>query len=268
LAATARAGNNGSMFHHAEAARSTRRQRHAGYRAACVPSLRRSRAPGFICRRRRTCAWGGRADAPRSSNSRFRTPISMRLNEWAPKVLAKMQTLPELRDVATDQQSQGTTLQLKINRDTPLRVTVSNRKLIDDTLLRCLRAAAGPRSIFTQLNSYPRDPGDPPGTARQLSTRSTSSTSKSPLTRRSGAAFRHSQAGPSVPVRPLSDQPIRASSRPSPSASTSPRTPALGQATDAVQRGDGGSRCAFDGQLELPGHRAGVPAVARKPYRC
>ena len=34
------------------------------------------------------------------------------LNEWAPKILAKMQTLPELRDVATDQQSQGTTLQL------------------------------------------------------------------------------------------------------------------------------------------------------------
>ncbi len=32
------------------------------------------------------------------------------LNEWAPKILAKMQTLPELRDVATDQQTNGTTL--------------------------------------------------------------------------------------------------------------------------------------------------------------
>ncbi len=32
------------------------------------------------------------------------------LNEWAPKILARMQTLPELRDVATDQQTQGTTL--------------------------------------------------------------------------------------------------------------------------------------------------------------
>ncbi len=29
------------------------------------------------------------------------------LNEWAPKILAKMQTLPELRDVATDQQTTG-----------------------------------------------------------------------------------------------------------------------------------------------------------------
>src|ERR1700731_29067 len=35
------------------------------------------------------------------------------LNQWAPKILAKMQSLSgELRDVATDQQSQGTTLQL------------------------------------------------------------------------------------------------------------------------------------------------------------
>src|SRR5205807_2567637 len=35
------------------------------------------------------------------------------LNEWAPKILAKMQTLPELRDVATDQQTQGTSLDLR-----------------------------------------------------------------------------------------------------------------------------------------------------------
>src|SRR5579871_127262 len=43
------------------------------------------------------------------------------LNEWAPKVVEKMKALPELRDVATDQQSHGTTLQLKINRDTASR---------------------------------------------------------------------------------------------------------------------------------------------------
>src|SRR6202795_4623536 len=38
------------------------------------------------------------------------------LNEWAPKILGKMQTLRELRDVATDQQTQGTSLELKINQ--------------------------------------------------------------------------------------------------------------------------------------------------------
>jgi HAE1 family hydrophobic/amphiphilic exporter-1 len=74
------------------------------------------------------------------------------LNEWAPKILAKMQTLPELRDVATDQQSKGTTLQLTINRDTAARYGIQPQ-LIDDTLYD----AFGQRQVtqyFTQLNSY------------------------------------------------------------------------------------------------------------------
>ncbi|MDE2600848.1 MAG: multidrug efflux RND transporter permease subunit [Bradyrhizobium sp.] len=74
------------------------------------------------------------------------------LNEWAPKILAKMQTLPQLRDVATDQQTQGTTLQLKINRDTAARYGIQPQ-LIDDTLYD----AFGQRQVtqyFTQLNSY------------------------------------------------------------------------------------------------------------------
>jgi HAE1 family hydrophobic/amphiphilic exporter-1 len=74
------------------------------------------------------------------------------LNDWAPKVLAKMKTLPELRDVATDQQSEGTTLQLKINRDTASRYGIQPQ-LIDDTLYD----AFGQRQVtqyFTQLNSY------------------------------------------------------------------------------------------------------------------
>jgi HAE1 family hydrophobic/amphiphilic exporter-1 len=63
-----------------------------------------------------------------------------------------MQTLPELRDVATDQQSQGTTLQLTINRDTAARYGIQPQ-LIDDTLYD----AFGQRQVtqyFTQLNSY------------------------------------------------------------------------------------------------------------------
>jgi HAE1 family hydrophobic/amphiphilic exporter-1 len=74
------------------------------------------------------------------------------LNSWAPKILAKMQTLPELRDVATDQQTQGTTVQLKINRDTASRYGIQPQ-LIDDTLYD----AFGQRQVaqyFTQLNSY------------------------------------------------------------------------------------------------------------------
>src|SRR4029077_2964570 len=34
------------------------------------------------------------------------------LDEWAPKMLQKLKTLPELRDVATDQQTESTTLTL------------------------------------------------------------------------------------------------------------------------------------------------------------
>ena len=74
------------------------------------------------------------------------------LNQWAPKILAKMQTLPELRDVATDQQTEGTTLQLEINRDTAARYGITPQ-LVDDTLYD----AFGQRQVtqyFTQLNSY------------------------------------------------------------------------------------------------------------------
>ena len=74
------------------------------------------------------------------------------LNEWAPKILAKMKTLPELRDVATDQQTQGTTVTMTIDRDTASRFGIQPQ-LIDDTLYD----AFGQRQVtqyFTQLNSY------------------------------------------------------------------------------------------------------------------
>ncbi|MDB5615778.1 multidrug efflux RND transporter permease subunit [Tardiphaga sp.] len=74
------------------------------------------------------------------------------LNEWAPKILAKMQTLGELRDVATDQQTKGTTLTLTIDRDSASRYGIQPQ-LIDDTLYDSF----GQRQVaqyFTQLNSY------------------------------------------------------------------------------------------------------------------
>ncbi|SFN70748.1 hydrophobic/amphiphilic exporter-1, HAE1 family [Bradyrhizobium sp. Ghvi] len=74
------------------------------------------------------------------------------LDTWAPKILAEMKSLPELRDVATDQQTEGTTLQLTINRDTAARYGIQPQ-LIDDTLYD----AFGQRQVaqyFTQTNSY------------------------------------------------------------------------------------------------------------------
>jgi hydrophobic/amphiphilic exporter-1 (mainly G- bacteria), HAE1 family len=74
------------------------------------------------------------------------------LNEWAPKVLAKIKTITELRDVASDQQMSGTSLRLDIDRDQASRYGVTPQ-MIDDTLYD----AFGQRQVaqyFTQQNSY------------------------------------------------------------------------------------------------------------------
>jgi hydrophobic/amphiphilic exporter-1 (mainly G- bacteria), HAE1 family len=74
------------------------------------------------------------------------------LNTWAPKLLDKLKTLPELRDVATDQQMSGTTLTIDINRDQAARFGFTPQQ-IDDTLYD----AFGQRQVaqyFTQQNSY------------------------------------------------------------------------------------------------------------------
>jgi HAE1 family hydrophobic/amphiphilic exporter-1 len=94
---------------------------------------------------------GGRASRTQFQYT-LQGPDIEQLNEWAPKVLAKLRTLPQLRDLATDQQSQGTTLTLTLNRDQASRYGLTPQ-LIDDTL----DDAFGQRQIaqyFTQLASY------------------------------------------------------------------------------------------------------------------
>ncbi len=74
------------------------------------------------------------------------------LSTWAPRVLAKLQGLPELRDVASDQQTAGLQLKLTIDRDTASRMGIQPQA-IDDALYD----AFGQRqvsTIFTQLNQY------------------------------------------------------------------------------------------------------------------
>ena len=74
------------------------------------------------------------------------------LFHWAPKVLQKLQALPMLRDVTSDQQTGGTTLTLTIDRDKAARFGVQPQ-VIDDTLYD----AFGQRQItqyFSQVNSY------------------------------------------------------------------------------------------------------------------
>ncbi|MCU1332496.1 MAG: mdtB [Candidatus Angelobacter sp.] len=74
------------------------------------------------------------------------------LNDWSNRILARLRTLPELRDVASDQQNGGLKADLVIDRDTAARFGILPQN-IDDTLYD----AFGQRqvsTIFTQLNQY------------------------------------------------------------------------------------------------------------------
>ena len=180
------------------------------------------------------------------------------LNEWAPKILAKMQTLPELRDVATDQQTNGTTLELKINRDTASRYGIQPQ-LIDDTLYD----AFGQRQVtqyFTQLNSYhvilevlPELQGNL-DTLNKIYVKSPTTGDQVPL-----STF---ATWTSVPVRPLSISHQGQFPAITISFNLAPGRGA-GPGDRRRAEGDGRTRRADHAQFELPGHRAGVPAIAR-----
>ncbi|GAC1664187.1 MAG: multidrug efflux RND transporter permease subunit MuxB [Candidatus Acidiferrum sp.] len=71
---------------------------------------------------------------------------------WTPPFIEKLRTLPQIRDVASDQQNQGLLATLVIDRDTASRLGVLPAD-IDNTLYD----AFGQRqvsTIFTQLNQY------------------------------------------------------------------------------------------------------------------
>ena len=94
---------------------------------------------------------GGRASRTEFQYT-LQDPNFDELNTWSPKLLEKLKGLSQLRDVATDQQSAGTTLTLTIDRDQAARYGIT-AQLIDDTLYD----AFGQRQVtqyFTQVNSY------------------------------------------------------------------------------------------------------------------
>ncbi|HWC95609.1 MAG TPA: efflux RND transporter permease subunit [Candidatus Sulfopaludibacter sp.] len=74
------------------------------------------------------------------------------LNSFAPRMVAELQKQPELRDVASDQQSQGLRAKIVVDRDTAARLGITP-STIDQTLYD----AYGQRlvsTMFTQLNQY------------------------------------------------------------------------------------------------------------------
>ena len=79
-------------------------------------------------------------------------PDAVDLNRWTRRMVAKMQELPQIRDVATDQQVQGLAQTLMIDRVTASRMGISTQ-MIDSTLYD----AFGQRlvtTLYTQLNQY------------------------------------------------------------------------------------------------------------------
>src|SRR5262249_34187177 len=90
------------------------------------------------------------------SGTQYQYPLedadARELSEWAPRLLERMRALPELRDVASDQQDKGLQASLVIDRDTASRLGVLPQ-VIDDTLYD----AFGQRqvsTIYTQVNQY------------------------------------------------------------------------------------------------------------------
>ena len=118
---------------------------------ACARSSPRCRARRCSCRPRRTST---SAAAPRRTQYQYTLQDSNidELNDWAPKLLAKLQKLPQLRDVASDQQTASGMLSLTIDRDQAARFGIQPAA-IDQALYD----AFGQRQVaqyFTQVNSY------------------------------------------------------------------------------------------------------------------
>src|SRR5207244_1464634 len=226
---TGRAGNNGNLF----ITLKPRDQRTASAQQIITrlrPQLEKVEGARLYMQAAQDVRLGGR---PTRTQFEFTLQDAdlAELNQWAPKILTRMQTLPELRDVATDQQTNGTTLELKINRDTASRYGIQPQ-LIDDTLYD----AFGQRQVtqyFTQLNTYkvvlevlPELQGSL-DTLNKIYVKSPTTGEQVPL-----STF---ATWTSVPVRPLS---IRHQGQ-CPAITISfnlAQGVALGQATDAVQK--------------------------------
>jgi hydrophobe/amphiphile efflux-1 (HAE1) family protein len=92
----------------------------------------------------------------RQSNSQYQYTLESEnlsdLNTWSPRMMTLLKSLPQLKDISSDQQDKGLQEQLVIDRDTASRLGLS-AQTIDDTLYD----AFGQRqvsTVFTQLNEY------------------------------------------------------------------------------------------------------------------
>jgi multidrug efflux pump subunit AcrB len=153
------------------------------------------------------------------------------LNEWAPKILAKLQTLPQLADVSSDQQGNAPQLMVSINRDQAARFGILP-EVIDATL----NDAFGQRQVaqyYTQTNTYhvilevpPQMQGDP-NTLDRLYLKSPTSGASVPIS--TLVTMDNTQVGP-LSVSHQGQFPAITLSF------NLPKGVALGQAVDAIEK--------------------------------
>ncbi|MFL6313528.1 MAG: multidrug efflux RND transporter permease subunit [Terriglobales bacterium] len=92
----------------------------------------------------------------RQSNAQFQYTIQSEdlqdLNFWVPRILAKLRSLPELRDVNSDQQDKGLAAEVSIDRDTASRLGITPTQV--DAALYASFGQAQVSTMYRQLNQY------------------------------------------------------------------------------------------------------------------
>src|SRR5580658_5680791 len=94
---------------------------------------------------------GGRISAGQFQYT-LQDPNFDELSVWAPKMLAKLKTLPQLADVSTDQQTNAPLLTVNINRDAAARFGIQAQEI--DATLNDAFGQADVTQYFTQVSSY------------------------------------------------------------------------------------------------------------------
>jgi len=94
---------------------------------------------------------GGRGSAAQYQYT-LSDPDVDELNTWAPRLEAKARTMPELRDVSTDEQNHGLSETLVINRDTAARLGITTAAI--DAVLYDAFGQRQVSTMYTGLNQY------------------------------------------------------------------------------------------------------------------
>ena len=178
------------------------------------------------------------------------------LNTWAPKILDKLRTLPQLADVTSDQEVAGTTETLTYDRDQAARFGVQPAA-IDDILYDAFgqREVAqyftGNKAYYVVLEALPDQQG-------RLST-----LQKLYVTSSSGQAVPLSTLvhETTAPVQPVAVN--HQSQFPAVTISFNLKGGAsLGDAVNAIERTEAANGRAGNGGRLIPGHGAGIPEFA------